>query len=795
MRKIVLAAALVAAVALSGTALAGLGPHDRTPEGSVQGGACAYCHNNTAAAASRGFKSSNVITGSGWYNRPIAQLCYNCHMGYLGGNNVLAAVYDNGSATPATHGFDATASGKALDVVGNLDAGVAASGLPYTTGTDIDCTSCHNVHESNNAPFNMKSGAGTTPAGLQMHEMCVTCHKGRDANTSANSGSDGVTLATHPVRIQIADLTGLTGTVVTKPTTMRAESDAAATGWRTAAGLWQWGPKTEFDGTNELMGCTACHTVHNSTMYEDYTFVDNNASTGGSVANKFSGDDSELCEQCHSPAGDGAYTTVRGASDHPINEFWPGLRVQGAGAGTGADNAYYPAVVMLPAGWLASNGDTAPAGFVNNGPVGYINTGIDADGVATNNGGPHCSSCHEMHGAQDGTKLFQGPAVSADGFCFECHAAADVVPAKHHSTQYTDEAPFVSVLDCGHCHGDGTGSWAAHGGFQNFITVDYAGIVGTQGGYWYYDLCITCHTDVNPTDFSGWGVVANGAIRLGSSHGNPAGTLSHMVGAADNESSFNAVVPNAAVTATVVGGGTEAHLPKLGPGSVFGCESCHNLLTNVGDATDATTTSAGGWKANLLIGALYEDDNAVDHVAGIKQNEGLPTGYTEGVLAGRTSRDLDAGPTSDGFCRVCHTDGATGYVHNPGAHTDGTVPGGTFVYPAPAGAPSSHAAGETGVLTAGNTVADSLTAPTNPRGTGVPTTVFAYPSANTMDCDTCHRPHNADAASTGPGSGPAGGTINAILEPGAMAADLDGSTTVDTLTDPCLICHDPFYTP
>lgn len=808
LKRILLATAGIGLAA--GAAVAALGPHDRTSLGSVSGGACAYCHNNTAAAALRGFQGAPAVTASGWGLRPIAVLCYKCHQGQLGGANVTDAVYDNFAALPATHGY-AIAGGKAiLATDGTLDPGVAGSNLPYTQGAELDCTSCHNVHEDTRTPFNVKTN---------IEEMCVACHTQRRSSAHNNSGSNAAARATHPVDIAIADqaATGAGNTAGTVLNTPAAILQGAE--WRSGT-QWVLGPKTVNVAGTEQMGCPTCHVVHNTTKFEDYLAINNNAASGGDAGqNSGAGAYSDLCLWCHSTTT-GTYTQVIGAaSDHPIDRRWLSIN----GGATGA-NIFYPRVVMLPGAWAGAgnaDSDTGASEFINNGPTGYAANGLDSNGSAADNYGPHCSSCHDMHGAQDATSLYQGPSAGREGgFCSECHDMGDLAPRKHHSTVNTDEPAgtpaFTSRVECGHCHGTGDGPWKAHNGFQDFFgPITDTKTVGAQGGNWYQALCVQCHPVENPTNIQSFGVtpaVVIGQVTLPSSHGNPSGALSHVANeVADDDSSYNAAVP-ASFTANDLGGTSRSFVPKLGPSSVIGCESCHNLLQNVGDPANNTS----GWKANLLIGALYEDDNALDGktAEGVATEETLRSGTSFSNPA-RANRNHDGARTGDAFCRMCHNDGAaTGYVHAPAAHTNLTVANGTFTYPVPL--PYPHVAAETGILLSGNTVADACVAPgaraaapwnvagqSTACGAGgrpavAPNSVFVYSAANRMDCDSCHRPHNADNLSSGPG---VSGNINAILEVNAMTsgtagdANLNTATANATKTEPCLLCHDPYWQP
>jgi hypothetical protein len=324
------------------------------------------------------------------------------------------------------------------------------------------------------------------------------------------------------------------------------------------------------------------------------------------------------------------------------------------------------------------------------------------------------------------------------------------MPPYHHSSRYNDdEAVFASVLDCGDCHGKGTG-WNAHNGFEGF-KVDVA--VDSSA------LCEACHRAEDPMVLDAENYILlseqpidfTGAV-YPAEHGRASGTDSHLVNESDDDSLINCQVKTSVWEAS---GGYS----KYGPESQILCESCHGILRNAGLVlgTGDEERLTGGWKTNLLL-EPYEDNDP-------------------GIAVEKP--DFVPGPTLSGLCRGCHFSvqegGEPTFVHNPGAHTVTD-----YIYP-PEATPY------------GRQTATLLTAPFDstsdacpevstadqmlpPSGLGVPFApgVFSYPMENTLDCDSCHRPHGADTDSAADG-------VHRIIEytdPGRHG------------TTPCLECHD-----
>jgi hypothetical protein len=604
----------------------------------------------------------------------------------------------------------------------------AGNGLPYVgpagTPRDIDCTTCHKVHNNDYIPFSMK---GTSVNGFDVTPLCVTCHVGRinpgSVGSANNTGIGG--LSTHPIGVTVADIPG-NGQTLFVPVDARLSRVATVENY-TLGGK-------RLDATpGGPIGCQTCHAVHGDEVtgtvpYDNLLAIPN-------VGAHASGGSSTLCTGCHGNPYGAPPGTVGNGSDHPMdgNSGW----------------AFYPSV--NPADWAGANG--IPASWA---AAGHFDAGATPIDVAAS-GQPACSSCHDVHGGLPATSLLYGPNTQGAGdWCFCCHSAATLVPAYHHSVQ----GNYVqSVIFCGDCHGTAgatSDTWSAHNGFNGFRVA----LSANDSSF-----CESCHSPLNPVNLAPAG--ADFAAPVYPAHHGPAipglGTDSHPV-----NTSTPALVnllkytgnwagladgPYDVVNANHPAGVTS----KWGLAQEIRCESCHNILENVGNRVTTPSREEGGWKANLLL-LGYEDDTA-------------------GVGVGENPDFMPAASSGDRFCRVCHNfdgnsdgrgDGLGGYVHYPAAHT---IESTAFIYGAgetPYGRPINT------ILTDGNAACPNRSTADAP---GTPGT-FSYPAQNRVDCDSCHRPHNGWSSSIGNG----GGFTGHIIVQDASAAFSPKTTTCD-------VCH------
>jgi len=722
---LVLAFLAVGLFAASGVMAAALGPH-HYPTASTN--PCKYCHDTASGTpALRGWNGTPPAGVGTWGAKPLSNLCYQCHTtGHAtGAHGMSTNAYDNNN-----HG--SVAANIAESPNGAAQAGMTTSSLPYTLGAGMECTTCHNVHVTNNRPFNQRAGYQT---------LCNNCHAGRanDTATRTTTAASGRNYSTHPTNRTIAPVNATNLKLVAGiNNNLKVATPAPASG--VGNGYALGGHLNDAAGNTGTMDCQTCHAVHGPTQgstigINDLLAVANDTVTATNPANN-------LCEGCHygGNAGQqvGTFTTAVAAdSDHPID------------ARTG--RAFYPSAMIAPQsipGWVSQGAPNSDRGAQ---PL-WSGTGTSTGGT------PVCSSCHDTHGGIVGTPLLRGPVdgstlftFSYDVWCFLCHVGTAVTPNNHHSVLNTG----TSQLSCGDCHGDVSqgDTWKAHNGFWNFpITIS-----GTNSA-----ICESCHLYNDPT-----AIVTPGpkgqtitAFTLPSSHGTNRGSGA----GSSHQASSSTIAVALSGTANIVLSPNWATAGATGPARVsqYGntnqpiCESCHNILTNGGTTQNATA----GFRGNLLL-LPYEDDTA-----------GTITGAEVNDYYG--SFDVGTGNTGDAFCRACHVNtnpgvGNTGFVHNPGAHTVPSYSYDTAVVPRPYGRTTATVMTTPIDSTASAACPESSTA----DATGAPG-VLSYPASNSVNCDSCHRPHNADVDSIDAANG-----RYLILE----TTDTNWGTTI------CAQCH------
>jgi predicted CXXCH cytochrome family protein len=594
---------------------------------------------------------------------------------------------------------------------GSNNTAISTTGLPYVATTALECTSCHNVHVSTYRPFMQRSS---------YQALCNACHPGRLNNTpvrhAANQQTGGSrNYSTHPTNVAVGDVGNVNVKTVANMHADLKVAFAAAPGYSLGGHL--------ASGATGNMDCMTCHAVHGvwgntaSVGNQDLLAVDNQTVAGQS-------DPSALCEGCHYGGNTGEQVgtlTAGGAveySDHPIDSI--------------NGRAFYPAGVAIPTNWTNAstpNNDRGAQPFYEDG--------------ATDT--PVCSSCHDTHGGIPSTSMLRGPSqtgtewtMTYGTWCFVCHTNAQVIPNNHHSVLQNWGS---SNLQCGDCHGvTGQTDWRAHNGFWAFAVA----LSSTNSNY-----CTACHNVNDPTAWTGatglkgqstagW-LVGEFPARHGTYRNAGVGSSHQSDGNDGDLSTSNLLIKT---TAWADSGATS----EWGPANQVICESCHDILSN------GISTARGlsrGWQANLLL-EVYEDDTSGEAAGEINDNY--------------TSSAFGAGRTDDALCRGCHTytGSPASFVHNPEAHTVLS-----YTYPAtarPYGRTTNTILTDETAACPDKTTADMASSPGN----------CSYPAANQVDCDSCHRPHNADSDSRG------ATTRYRILE----VTDTNWGTTI------CAECHD-----
>jgi predicted CXXCH cytochrome family protein len=439
-------------------------------------------------------------------------------------------------------------------------------------------------------------------------------------------------------------------------------------------------------GATGVMDCTTCHAVHGIHGSPNPNVPDLLAIDNTTVAGN--AQPSALCEGCHYGGDAGEQVGTLTAGGAVVYSDHP--------IDTRNNRTFYPTGAALPANWVAGatpNNDRGAQPFYT-----------PANGQKT----PVCSSCHDVHGGIASTALLRGPqavgnwGISYDVWCFACHTNAQVIPNAHHSAVNNWVS---SILSCGDCHGTTSSTdWKVHNGFWAFAVA----LSSTNSAF-----CQSCHTPTNPLDLVApalKGQTFPEPASFPSSHGLVRGTASHYLGPDSNE--FTGVAPRTSAwpssnyfssygAPNTGGGGAVAPATA---GEII-CASCHHLTYNDGRARTGSYTSAltAGWECNLLL-QPYQDD---------------PSGTGNGTGAYAVGSQL---------CTGCHD--PTQGKHHPLT-----------------GDPISTAYPARNLITSigAGSFADQTAAPIG--GGNAPGTL-SYPNANTMDCDSCHRPHSADSDST-----------------------------------------------
>lgn len=706
-------------------------------------GRCGICHVPHAALGTKRLWRINQGTpvGSGWDLANVGLLCGTCHRGGSldATGNAVGMFAHNVGATA----FAATSHGRAIATLGTL--GGAAGSQPYMT-TSMDCTSCHNVHfegtfasTATARPF--LRGASITSTSV----FCTTCHidrynpAGLGASNTANGGNN------HPVNIAYNGVNATLKAISVMPANMTKP---------VSAGAWSLGGKFEgvlttvpADGSTPNIGCQTCHAVHNPATSVDQgnhlLAVDNVAASAA------------LCVGCHgnatgnvARANSNAQMEVGSAlGDHPIDcaIVAPGPTI---------DRWFMVAGGTTRSERHATNYG-AEAGAVNAWPRGTAGNII-------------CTSCHSAHRGQSGHKLIRtGWANSGTvGWCTACHS--DPSPAGHHTHSGNTGGTLsavASLLDCAMCHGGGGFSGAgvgslAHNGF-NFNSNFANGVAVNNAS----QLCNTCHlgevTGINNANDPLYRIAALPADHLSASINSA--LKSHYLGSFTNAgNSIN--VKKSSWSASFssfskYGAATDTHGAVTDTtGTTLICESCHSVLHNAGTGASATQTS--GYMVNLLL-ENYQDDGH-----GTK----LPTANTA---------------VGSGLCIACHNNNAAlNTANGPVADTAlvGTVAGVNANVPAgthPMTNWSITRAQDAG--RAKTALATTAADGTYAAATGAPN-AGSYPDTDKMDCDSCHRPHQAPTNSTfnQTKAGGAGNSRPVILE---------RQDTANQWADLCQECH------
>ncbi|MDF1554079.1 MAG: cytochrome c3 family protein [Deferrisomatales bacterium] len=416
--------------------------HDMTVYDAASGETkkCAFCHAITGITAS--------YSGYGQTGTFCVAVCHEGSVsGFTGSTPGATGIMSDGTAANrwatqagvpgiANVSFgDAAGSshGEVIGVIPSPDraADVGATGWPHTSGTTMECTSCHAVHDSTNPPFLNGLISGATNAA----SFCQRCHAGSDgAGAGRWVGIAG--FGPHPVEFPFvngaSDRSATAGkdtrqmevkapilrTALKAAYTGRAQLDADVSGnaWRTgghfidpATDLPVFGAATSAALVGMQFGCYSCHSAHqnNAGLSADLILGSiNEALDTGSTSN--------FCTACH-----GATATPNNPGTslyyHPVNEET-----------TSADGTTF------------GHDHTTHAG-VGSFPIVVDNAGWVYQGSA--NSEVVCASCHAVHGGIAGQMAIREidttiQVTNGDDVCFACHQASMPQPTVATAANY-----------------------------------------------------------------------------------------------------------------------------------------------------------------------------------------------------------------------------------------------------------------------------------------------------------------------------------------------------------------------
>lgn len=418
--------------------------HDMATYMTTKTSACAICHgrldqNTTAASSNFGNVGALCLirchSGTGLIGQPQADVVPT--PGYsVNPTNYTAATPAGNYSVVYFGGAYGHGSLKAENFSNKGAASLAnAQTWPYvagTTPTNIECTSCHAVHDNQHAPF-LWSALAPSSAG-QFDGFCDKCHteavrSGVTPTTArASQGPHPINFAVdnsatgaagrtgnsrHPRSIIIQGYGTAQAIRVFDVTTV---DNNALKGLNSATGHWTIGGKLT-SGQNaatatwtggastQILGCYTCHTVHASNANGENRLTAIATTDSGEVGWN------PLCTGCHGPsttrAGDVVETVVgTSAYGHPV------------GTGTAAASGVYTSSVgnFKFAIQTASTLTTA-----------YVAGNPQAGNALGGSGQVMCTSCHKVHGGPTGyMAIFPLGQTGTNAICKQCHVGIGI---------------------------------------------------------------------------------------------------------------------------------------------------------------------------------------------------------------------------------------------------------------------------------------------------------------------------------------------------------------------------------
>ncbi|GAB6063288.1 hypothetical protein [Deferrisoma palaeochoriense] len=496
------AAAAVLAAASANAAVNG-SHHDLSAyQGATE--VCLYCH---------GVLDTTAATGN--YGN-VGELCLSrCHRGgtaYVTTATVVpeiaATLDESGTVVPVSYSVNAvnvtngfahglnpadllvstTGAQVTFDAVGQ--------GLPYGTATQLECTSCHNVHDNTNTPFLQLDLFTGGPGG---ESFCEACHTDR-----GNSwvGGEAAPNGEHPVNFalilnanvgtsagnrtnaerygryinldgNIFDVATANGAALNDPAQHYTPGGKVST-WANAAG-------------GETFGCYTCHGVHvptNDRPGQPNLILRDAVSADGTW--------NPICVGCHGTDATGVDDPNPGTTAyyHPVGSA--------ANAGTaGAGNIY---TYTTSTGNFSFQVDLSAINAASGG--GQNGIADNVVGIEGTTGKPRCGSCHDVHGGINNSMALVDLDGARDGaftgkICDACHTGVglpDVAdnagsagePANSHHRTRTGDWGTATVTDADgdtlNLDGTNAASWLTAADHANGLGCADCHVFPTAGG-------------------------------------------------------------------------------------------------------------------------------------------------------------------------------------------------------------------------------------------------------------------------------------------------------------------------
>lgn len=674
-------------------------------------GACSFCHIPHGAASARLFPpAGDNLVGLQWAADPNANMCWQCHgaaSSYAGAPNVNP--FQN--LGNGVHGRDYNKLVTWGDVA--TKAAFEGYGIPYTVAADnsISCASCHNAHDNDKRPF-IRDINGSNYTEGNFATWCVACHvaRGQNANTASH--------VNHPMNDNIVDSAAANIVVFGSMTATFFKSDVSNLNITMTTGggagvtteSWNLGGHTYTVGGNMVMHCGTCHAVHsNETTGAGWGTDDGATAPTTAVANA----NNFLAVYGTDPAAGAEATICTGCHDVT------------AGAGPGIGGVSHPYVEVGPWTTTITNVNSAAFGSPKWGGV------FAADGA----GGTTlvCQSCHDVHFARlprAGTNAPDNNFALMRVACGDCHNTS--TRTGHHPSNVLVEFGTNGYGSLPEVYST-NGTTVPIGAGFNWATIDNATKVTNNAasrnnwsagtGTYPFDngtkmTCNTCHGGGaarahNNTAFPALtGTMTNDTMCIDCHGTNPSFGLSwfvdnasrvgtHMVGVPGVGANISTVYKWNYGAATPVTPASNA-VPRYGLGAADNgalvCTSCHTLKIT-GITAQYSNNAGDGESSTVDCVALLLTPSGNSKI-----DDGAATG------AGR----------ADFLCSACH----------------GATPGGGFSHPT---LPSYDNAASATLATKAN-LADTYV------------TLYSPGVANRVNCESCHRPHNAAGTVAGLGS-------------------------------------------